>query len=173
MRIAIQLLAVSAWLIPASSTLAGESPPTPPVTHSWHNWTDSKGVSHLARCALSNFELQSLSPPAAPEWANRQSPGTASIITVVQPSGWKGVWHRESKVYWIVTLAGKWFVEAMDGTRVELGPGDVSLGEDQNTIADAEGRKGHRSGNIGDEKVTLMVIETDATPTVDQPCRFK
>ncbi len=53
---------------------------------------------------------------------------------MVQPSGWKGVWHRESKVDWIVTLAGKWFVEAMEGTRVELGPGDVSLGEDQNTL---------------------------------------
>ena len=103
-------------------------------------------MSHLTRCALSKFELQSLSPPAAPEWANRQASGTASLITVVQPSGWKGVWHQESKVYWIVTLTGKWFVEAMDGVRVELGPGDVSLGEDQNTKEDAQGRKGHRSG---------------------------
>jgi hypothetical protein len=73
----------------------------------------------------------------------RQAPGTASPM---QPSGWKGVWHQESKVYWIVTLTGKWFVEAMDGVRVELGPGDVSLGEDQNTKEDAQGRKGHRSG---------------------------
>jgi hypothetical protein len=61
----------------------------------------------------------------------------------------------------------------MDGTRVELGPGDVLLGEAQNTVPDAEGRKGHRSGNIGDETVTLMVIELNVTPTVDQPCRFK
>ena len=72
-----------------------------------------------------------------------------------------------------MTLTGKWFVYAMDGTRVELRPGDISLGKDQNTVPDAEGRKGHRSGNIGDETVTPMVIETDATPTVDQPCRFK
>jgi len=42
-------------------------------------------------------------------------------------------------------------MEAMDGTRVELGPGDVSLGEDQNTKEDAQKRKGHRSGNIGEE----------------------
>jgi hypothetical protein len=37
----------------------------------------------------------------------------------------------------------------------------------------AQGRKGHRSGNIGEETVTLLVIELDVTPTVDQPCRFK
>jgi hypothetical protein len=67
----------------------GASPP-PPVTFYWYNWTDGKGVSHLTHCKLSNFELRSLSPPAAPEWANRQAPGTASLITVVQPSGWKG-----------------------------------------------------------------------------------
>jgi hypothetical protein len=68
---------------------------------------------------------------------------------------------------WIVTLTGRWFVEVMDGTRVELGPGDVSLGEDRYKMPKA------RSGNIGDETVTLMVIELDVTPTVDQPCRFK
>ena len=166
------------WALPvvvaltSASVLAAEDRAAP-VTHYWHNWTDGKGVSHLTRCELSNFVLQSMSPPAAPEWANRQAPGTAAVITVVQPPGWKGVWHQESKVYWIVTLTGKWFVEAMDGTRVELGPGDVSLGEDQNTVPDAQGRKGHRSGNIGDEAVTLMVIELDVTPTVDQPCRFR
>lgn len=71
-----------------------------------------------------------------------------------------------------MTLTGKWFVYAIDGTRVELRPGDISLGKDQNTVPDAEGRKGHRSGNIGDEMVTLMVIE-NVTPTIDQPCRFK
>ena len=92
---------------------------------------------------------------------------------MVQPSGWKGVWHRESKVDWIVTLAGKWFVEAMEGTRVDRSRRRLARRGSEHTIADAEGRKGHRSGNIGDETVTPMVIETDATPTVDQPCRFK
>ena len=160
MRIAV-LLPLAVWpaLIAASGAYA-EDP------------AYGKGVSHLTRCALSNFELQCLSPPAAPEWANRQPPGTASIITVVQPSGWKGVWHQESKVYWIVTPTGKWFVEAMDGTRVELGPGDVSLGEDQIGVPDAEGRKGHRSGNIGDETVTLMHRDRrDADGR--SVCRFK
>ena len=74
------------------------------------------------------------------------------------------MWHQESKVWEVVRVR--------DG-RVELRPGDISLGKDQNTVPDAEGRKGHRSGNIGDETVTLMVIETDVTPTVAQPCRFK
>jgi hypothetical protein len=87
-------LPVAAALIAASPALAedGTAPasradPPPQVTFYWHNWTDGKGVSHLTHCKLSNFELRSLSPPAAPEWANRQAPGTASLITVVQPSG--------------------------------------------------------------------------------------
>jgi len=82
-------LPVAAALIGASAALAKDSTapaypdnPPPPVTYYWHNWTDGKGVSDLARCTLGKFELH-LSPPAAPEWANRQAPGTASLITVV------------------------------------------------------------------------------------------
>jgi hypothetical protein len=80
----------------------------------------------------------------------RAGPGTARVITVVQPPHWQGAWHEEAKVYWSVTLRGTWFVEAMDGTRVELGPGDVSLCEDQNAKPDAEGRNGHRSASRRD-----------------------
>ena len=73
-------------LVAAPGALAEDAPP--PVTYYWHNWTDGKGVSHLTRCQLNKFELKSLSPPAAPEWANRQAPSNASIITVVQRWVW-------------------------------------------------------------------------------------
>jgi hypothetical protein len=36
----------------------------------------------------------------------------------------------------------------MDGKRVEMGPGEVFFGEDQNTKADVQGHKGHFSGTI-------------------------
>jgi hypothetical protein len=61
----------------------------------------------------------------------------------------------------------------MDGTHVDLKTGDVWLAEDRDSKPDAEGRVGHRSGNIGDDPVTLMVVQLETPPTVDQACRFK
>jgi hypothetical protein len=60
----------------------------------------------------------------------------------------------------------------MDGNRVEMGPGDLSLGEDQGCIADAAGRKGHRSGTIGDDPAILMTVQLHVTP-VKRPCHFR
>ena len=45
---------------------------------------------------------------------------------------------------------GRWFVETTDGTRVEMGPGEISFGGDQNARPDSAGRQGHRSGTVGD-----------------------
>jgi hypothetical protein len=145
----------------------------PPVTTYWHNYTDAGGVSHMIRCEMHDFKLESMSKPAGPQWQDRQPFGGATVITTVQPPHWHGTWHENPKVQWIIPLKGTWFVQAMDGTRVELGPGDVSLGEDQNTRPDAQGHKGHLAGNIGDGAVTLMVIQLDVKPTIGKPCRFK
>ena len=40
----------------------------------------------------------------------------------------------------------------MDGHRVEMGPGDLMMGEDQYT-RERDGRKGHLSGTVGDRPV--------------------
>ncbi len=55
-----------------------------------------------------------------------------------------------------VTLSGRWFVETMDGHRVEMGPGEISFAEDQGTKADA-----------------LILVQLEQTPTVGQACQFK
>ena len=47
----------------------------------------------------------------------------------------------------------------MDGQRVEMGPGDVSFGGDQNTKPDEQGHKGHLSGTIGEQPVMLMIVQ--------------
>jgi hypothetical protein len=47
------------------------------------------------------------------------------------------------------------------------------VGEDLNTKADAQGHRGHLSGNVGDGPVTLMVIQLAEPATINQPCRFK
>ena len=46
----------------------------------------------------------------------------------------------------------------MDGHRVEMGPGDASLGEDQGSKPDAAGHFGHLSGTLGDAPITLMFV---------------
>ena len=64
------------------------------------------------------------------------------------------------------------FVEAMDGSRVEMGPGESSFGEDQNP-RERDGRKGHLSGTVGDEPAVLMIVQFDSPPTIGAACRFR
>ena len=71
---------------------------------------------------------------------------------------------------WIVVLSGRWWIEAMDGTRIEQGPGEFSLGEDQGCVATG-GRQGHRSGTIGDQPAVLMTVQLHVPP-VRRPCHM-
>jgi hypothetical protein len=130
----------------------------------WHLWTDDDGVSHQTRCALENFEFKGVGD-ADPQWNNKQIRSEATVVFTVQPVGWVGEWHENPAPQWIVPLSGSWWVEAMDGTRREFGPGELSLGEDQNCKADAQGRKGHRSGVIGNTPATLMTIQLHVPPS--------
>jgi hypothetical protein len=61
----------------------------------------------------------------------------------------------------------------MDGKRVEMGPGEVLFGEDQNTKSDVQGHKGHYSGTVGSKPCVLMVVQLKDKPTIDQPGHFK
>lgn len=139
----------------------------PPAVLYWHIWTDAAGVSHQQRCQLSQFELTRIGA-AAPQWSDAQ-PGDATVVFMVLPVGWVGEWHENPAPQWIVPLSGRWFVESMDGTRVEMGPGELSLGEDQHCVADAEGRKGHRSGTIGASPAVLMTVRLQG-PAMRKPC---
>jgi hypothetical protein len=138
----------------------------------WHLWTDEQGVSHQTRCALTEFDMQSMQPPAAPQWQGRKTRDRMTVMVTVQPVGWIGTWHENPKPQWIIPLSGRWFVESMDGRRVEMGPGEISFGEDQNT-REVDGKRGHLSGTVGDAPAVLMVIQFDSPPTLASPCRFR
>jgi hypothetical protein len=129
----------------------------------WHLWVDEAGISHQARCALTDYELEGVGG-AAPQWNDKQPRGEATVVFTVQPVGWVGDWHENPAPQWIIVLSGRWWIEAMDGTRIEQGPGEFSYGEDQNCVAGADGRKGHRSGTIGDEPACLMTVQRHVTP---------
>jgi hypothetical protein len=61
----------------------------------------------------------------------------------------------------------------MDGSRVEMGPGELSFGNDQNTKQDSQGRRGHRSGTVGNQPSVNMLIQVDQLPISKKPCELK
>lgn len=142
-----------------------------PSLHYWHIWTDEQGTSHQTRCALTSFERQSMGG-AAEQWNDRQAASTAGLLFTVLPVGWVGEWHENPMPQWILPLSGRWFVESMDGNRCEMGAGELSFGGDQGCVMDLHGRKGHRSGTLGDQPAVLMIVELDVTVAQNQPCRF-
>ncbi|RYI33600.1 MAG: cupin domain-containing protein [Acetobacteraceae bacterium] len=142
-----------------------------PTVPYWHLFTDEHGISRFRRCAMTRFELQSMQPPAAPQWQGHKHHDGMTVMVTVQPVGWEGTWHENPKPQWIIPLSGRWFVEAMDGTRVEMGPGEISFGEDQGCRLQ-DGRKGHLSGTLGDVPAVLMVVQFDTPRDAPSPCRF-
>jgi hypothetical protein len=143
-----------------------------PTVSYWHLWTDANGISRMARCVMDRFVLKSMKPPADPQWQGEKTSGAMTTMVTVQPVGWIGTWHENPKPQWIVPLSGRWFVEAMDGTRVEMGPGEFSFGGDQNCKT-KDGKKGHLSGTVGDVPAVLMVVQFDDAPAPTSPCVFR
>ncbi len=142
-----------------------------PTMPYWHVYVDSEGISRQRRCTLSRFELKGIGPGVDPQWNDTMQPSQAGVTFTVLPVGWVGDWHENPRPQWIAILTGRWFVQTMDGTRVEMGAGEIMMGEDQNTM-ERDGRKGHLSGTVGDEPCTMIVMGLDVPPTVDQPGRF-
>ncbi|WP_013334688.1 cupin domain-containing protein [Gloeothece verrucosa] len=138
-----------------------------PILDYWHVWTDEQGISHQSRRQIQNFKLKSIADSASPQWIAQFKQKGATVVFSVLPVGWTGIWHENPKPQWIIPLSGRWFVETMDGQRVEMGAGDISFGADQNTKEDSQGRKGHLSGTIGNEPAVLVMIQFDETPPME------
>ncbi|MBN3898508.1 MAG: cupin domain-containing protein [Nostoc sp. NOS(2021)] len=144
-----------------------------PTIDYWHVWTDHNGISHQSRCQIEDFIQKGIAPDTSPQWLSDLKQSGATITFTVLPVGWVGNWHENPKPQWVIPLSGRWFVETMDGQRVEMGPGEISFGEDQGTKADAQGHKGHLSGTVGDAPAVLIMVQLEETPTIDQSCRFR
>ena len=138
----------------------------------WHVYVDADGVSRQESFDIAAFELKGIDAKTEPQWNDKMDPAKAGVTFTVLPVGWVGEWHENPKPQWITILTGRWFVETMDGHRVEMGPGETMMGEDQNT-RERDGKKGHKSGTVGDVPCTMIVVGLDVTPTVNQPGRFR
>jgi hypothetical protein len=134
-------------------------------------WVDENGVSHQRECRLANYILKGVGP-ADPQWNDKQQTVPSTVVFTVQPVGWVGDWHENPAPQWIVVLSGRWWIESMDGTRIEQGPGQFAFGEDQNCRATSDGKKGHRSGTLGNEPAVLMTVQLHVDPE-REPCHIK
>jgi hypothetical protein len=158
-------------LKPANPGNDGRDEERPPVMPYFHLWTGTDGNSRLDRCLMTGFALESIGGGAAPQWM-RDCPGEVEAVKFnVLPVGWVGEWHESPKPQWVIPLAGRWFLETPDGTRVEMGPGDIHFGQDQGTRGDG-GRKGHRSGQVGDEPCVQMMVQFLISPLPRIACPF-
>jgi hypothetical protein len=144
---------------------------TPKIPY-WHLWTDEHGISRQTKCTLTEFQMQSISSGAAAQWQGEKTTASTTVMITVLPVGWIGDWHENPKPQWIIPLSGRWSVEAMDGTRVEFGPGDISFGEDKN-CATIDGKTGHYSTTVGDAPAVLMLVQFESPLPPSSPCRFK
>jgi hypothetical protein len=142
-----------------------------PSLQYWHLFTDQDGLSRQTRCTMEQFNLKPIQPGAAPQWQGEKSSGAMTTMITVLPVGWTGDWHENPKPQWIIPLSGFWFVEAMDGTRAEMGPGDIAFGGDQN-CREIDGRRGHLSGTVGDAPAVLMIVQLDQADS-PAPCAFR
>jgi hypothetical protein len=103
----------------------------------------------------------------------REFPGEVEAISLaVLPVGWVGEWQESPKPQWTVPLSGHWFIETQDGSRVEMGPGDIHRGQDIGTRVVAGGR-GHRSGQIRDELCVHLMVQFKTPLGGGSPCSFE
>ena len=143
---------------------ADKAGPKPSVPYS-HLHVDARWCQPPIALRPDRYEFKGVGP-ADPQWNNKLNRCEATVVFTVQPVGWVGDWHENPAPQSIVVLSGRWWIETMDGTRIEQGPGDFSLGEDQG-CTETGGKKGHRSGTIGDQPCCLMTVQLHVDPNID------
>ena len=135
---------------------------TNPEIPYWQVWCDADGISHQRRASLGSLALNTVSEGSAQIWQRDGGPPTKVLFLTLLP-GDDSSWHENPAPQWIVPLSGRWFVETMDGERVEMGPGELSFGGDQGCQW-VDGKRGHCSGVVGSEPAVLMLIQVEGLP---------
>ncbi len=93
------------------------------------------------------------------------------MLFAALPGGWVGQWHPSPHPQWVIPLRGRWFLETQDGSRVEMGPGDIHFGQDLETARRRRDR-GHLSGTVGDEPCLQVLIQFASSPAAPTPHPF-
>ncbi len=126
-----------------------------PTISYWHVYTDENGISRQQKRTLSAFEKESMGGDSGEQWNLKFTKHAQRIIFSELPGDFDGDWHENPEPQWIIPLEGGWWVETMDGTRVEMRKGEISFGADQNT----KDEKGHRSGTLDGKPCKMMIVQ--------------
>ena len=151
------LLRVSQFLLPS---MVAE---LQPGFHVWYVWRDHQGVSHQKKEWLDDFKLTTFIQGMASVWQSGPREDARNIVFLTLMPGQEYDWHENPVPQWIVPIVGRWFVTTMDGMRVEMGPGEISFGADQNCRL-IDSRQGHLSGAVGSEPAVIMLIQVGSDP---------
>ncbi|MDP4002043.1 hypothetical protein [Methylobacterium sp. NEAU K] len=144
---------------PALSGPAGLASANPPALRYGVLYADDKGQSHVQYCDLKNFIFKSYAPPAAPQYVGFPPGEVKSIKYAVLPVGYVGTWHTAPGPQWVITLSGRWSVEATDGTVLEQGPGEVEFNADMgSTPQGPEAHVGHLTRQVGDVPNVQLIV---------------
>ena len=131
----------------------------------WRVWVNGSGESCQSLHSLVGHKQSVFAEGAAPIWSAMHYNACAKLITLILVPGEICEWHENPMPQWIIPLRGRWSVETMDGTIVEMGPGDISFGGDQGT----NNRQGHRSWAVGETPAELLLIQVKGPPPWN-PC---
>jgi len=120
-----------------------------------HVYTDEDGTSRQRLRHLTDFEEKSMGGNSGTQWNNVLMQGATNVIFSELPADFDGDWHENPQPQWIIPLTGGWWVETMDGERVEMREGALSFGADQGT----RNEKGHRSGVLDGKPCRMMIVQ--------------
>lgn len=143
----------------------------PPRMPYYSLWAGRNGLSHLATCMFDGFVEKSVGGKAAPMWMREFPEEVETIFFSILPVGWVGEWHESPSPQWVVPLSGRWFIETQDGSRIEMGPGDIHWGQDIGT-ASVDGNHGHRSGQVGSQPCIQLMIRFRKSIGAGSACPF-
>ncbi|MCL5777775.1 cupin domain-containing protein [Limibaculum sp. FT325] len=93
-----------------------------------HLTEDADGVSRFTDGTIA-LELRDFAPPAQALFLSAPWPAER-LLFLTLPAGWVGEQHPSPRRQVAFCLAGSMQVEAGDGERREIGPGDIWLMED-------------------------------------------
>ncbi|MCJ2133659.1 hypothetical protein MKK69_06180 [Methylobacterium sp. J-026] len=148
-------------IVPAPSGPAGLATADPPALRYGVLYADAAGRSHVQYCDLTNFTFKSYAPPAPPQYVGTPPGDVAAIAYAVLPVGYVGPWHSAPGPQWVITLSGRWSVEATDGTVLEQGPGEVQFNADAgSTPQGPDGRAGHLTRQVGAAPTVQLIVSS-------------